>query len=224
MRHFADRHDAGARLARELESYAERPDVIVLGLPRGGVVVGYEIATRLRLPLDVFVVRKLGVPGHSELAMGAIASGGVLVLDRSITSRLGISSDAIEHVTAAERTELRRREQLFRGDRPPLEVRTKTVLIVDDGLATGATMTAAVEGLRLRHPSKIVVAVPVASPEVCEAFRSLVDEMVCLMTPTPLHAVGLWYVDFSQTTDAEVRQLLAAAARAPQPRDISVWF
>lgn len=177
-------------------------------------MIGYEIATRLGLPLDVLVVRKLGVPGYSELAMGAIASGGVHVIDRSITSALGISVEDFEAVLAAERAELERRELLFRGGRPPLDVHDKTVILVDDGLATGATMRAAVEALRLRGPARVVVAVPVASPEICAAFRPLVDDMICLLQPPQFHAVGLWYVDFSQTSDSEVRMLLDAAARA----------
>jgi putative phosphoribosyl transferase len=214
MRDFRDRHDAGAKLAEALQGYAERPDVVVLALPRGGVVVGYEIATRLGLPLDVLVVRKLGVPGNSELAMGAIATGGLHVIDRSIMSALRISAEDFEAVLAAERAELERREQLFRGGRPPLDVHDKTVILVDDGLATGATMRAAVEGLRLRGPAGIVVAVPVSSPEVCAAFRPLVDDTICLLQPPQFYGVGLWYVDFSQTSDSEVRMLLDAAARA----------
>jgi putative phosphoribosyl transferase len=213
MRPFRDRHDAGSKLADALPGYAERPDVVVLALPRGGVVIGYEIATRLGLPLDVLVVRKLGVPGYSELAMGAIASGGVHVVDRSITSALRISAADFEAVLAAESAELERRERLFRGDRPPLDVHDKTVILVDDGLATGATMRAAIEALRLRGPAGIVVAVPVASPEICAAFRPLVDDMICLLQPPRFRAVGLWYVDFSQTSDSEVRMLLDAAAR-----------
>ncbi|MBA3453015.1 MAG: phosphoribosyltransferase [Deltaproteobacteria bacterium] len=213
MREFRDRHEAGERLALELQGYAERSDAVILALPRGGVVIGYELAIRLGLPLDVFVVRKLGVPGHSELAMGAIASGGVLVVDRSLTSALNISSSAFDAVLAAERAELERRERLFRGNRPPLDVHDKTVLVVDDGLATGATMRAAVEGLRRRGPAEILVAVPVASLEICQAFRSLVDDVVCPVKPRQLFAIGLWYRDFSQTTDAEARELLDAAAR-----------
>lgn len=213
MRDFRDRHDAGEKLAQALQGYAERPDVVVLALPRGGLPIGYELATRLGLPLDVLVVRKLGVPGHSELAMGAIASGGVQVVDRSITSALRISPERFEAVLAAERAELERRERLFRGNRPPLDVRDKTVIVVDDGLATGATMRAAVEGLRLRGPAEIVVAIPVASPDACDVFRTLVDEVVCLLQPLQMYAVGLWYQDFSQTTDSEARALLDAAAR-----------
>jgi predicted phosphoribosyltransferase len=214
MHDFRDRHDAGARMALELESYAERTDAVILALPRGGVVVGYELATRLALPLDVLVVRKLGVPGHSELAMGAIASGDVVVVDRSITSALRISSEQFDAVLAAERAELERREQLFRGGRAAIDVRGKTVILVDDGLATGSTMRAAVEALRQRGPGEIVMAVPVAPPETLEAFRPLVDDIICLMKPTRFHAVGVWYRDFSQTTDSEVRELLDEAAQA----------
>jgi predicted phosphoribosyltransferase len=218
MQGFRDRHDAGAKLALELAGYAERPDAVVLALPRGGVPVGYELATRLGLPLDVLVVRKLGVPGHSELAMGAIASGGVQVVDREITSALRISSEAFDAVLAAERAELERRERLFRGSRPPLDVHDKTVIIVDDGLATGATMRAAVEASRLRGPAEIVVAVPVAAADTCEAFRPIVDHIICLLTPAQLYAVGLWYSDFAQTSDAEVRGLLDTAAHALEAR------
>jgi predicted phosphoribosyltransferase len=214
MQGFRDRQDAGARLALELEGYAERPDVVVLALPRGGVPVGYEVATRLALPLDVMVVRKLGVPGHSELAMGAIASGGVQVVDGSITSALRISSEDFQAVLVAERAELERRERLFRDDRPPLDVHDKTVILVDDGLATGATMRAAVEGLRRRGPAEIVIAVPVGSADICDALRPLVDDITCLLQPMDLYAIGLWYREFSQTSDSEVRALLDAARRA----------
>ena len=213
MRDFRDRHDAGAKLAQELQGYAERSDVVVLALPRGGVPIGYELATRLGLPLDVLVVRKLGVPGHEELAMGAIASGDVQVVDRSIVSELRISRADFEAVLMAERAELQRREKLFRGGRPALDVRDKTVIVVDDGLATGATMRAAVEGLRLRDPAEIVVAVPVASVSTCAAIRRLVDEVICLVQPVQLYAVGLWYQDFAQTSDSEARTLLEEAAR-----------
>jgi len=213
MRDFRDRHDAGERLALVLQEYAERSDVVVLALPRGGVPVGYEIATRLGVPLDVLVVRKLGVPGHSELAMGAIASGGVQVVDRTITHELGVSAEDFEAVLTAERAELERREQRFRGARAPVEVHEKTVIVVDDGLATGATMRAAVEGLRRRNPAEIIVAVPVAAPDACDALRPFVDEIVCLILPLQMHAVGLWYLDFTQTTDAEATALLDAAGR-----------
>ncbi len=193
-------------------------NVVVLALPRGGVVIGYEVATRLGLPLDVMVVRKLGVPGHAELAMGAISSGGVVVVDPSITAGLRISQKSFDAVLADERAELARRERLFRGHRAALDVHDKTVLVVDDGLATGATMRAAVEAIRQRSPARMVVAVPVASPEAVTALRSVVDEVICLLEPPLFYAVGLWYVDFSQTKDSEVRTLLDAAARAYEAR------
>ncbi len=212
---FRDRHEAGLRLAETLQSYGNRADVIVLALPRGGVPVGYEIATRLGVPLDLLVVRKLGVPGHEELAMGAIASGGVEIVEPRLLDRLGISERALARVVGRERAELARRERLFRGERPPLEIAGKTVIVVDDGLATGATMVAAVQSLRSRHPARIVVAVPVASRETCDAFRALVDQVICLVTPEPFRAVGIWYDDFSQTSDTEVRELLDRAREQP---------
>jgi len=218
MRAFKDRHDAGERLAQALQRYAERADVIVLSLPRGGVPVGYEIATRLGLPLDVLVVRKLGLPGHAELAMGAIASGGIQVIDRPVVTAMHVSREAFDAVVRAEHRELLRREREFRGERAPLEVRGKTVLLVDDGLATGSTMLAAIEALRTRAPNAIVVAVPVASPRTCEAIRSKADGLLCLVTPNDFYAVGLWYEDFSQTTDDEVRDALTAADRALRAR------
>jgi putative phosphoribosyl transferase len=205
---FSDRHDAGQRLAARLSSYAERPDVLVLALPRGGVPVGYEVATALGVPLDVFVVRKLGLPWHEELAMGAIASGGVRVLDEDLIRVARVSEADLVRVTAAERAELDRRERRYRGDRPLVSVRGKTVILVDDGLATGSTMRAAVQALRQEGPARIVVAVPVAAPEACDAFRDIVDDIICAETPEPFHAVGLWYEDFSQTTDDEVHELL----------------
>ncbi|MDB4959035.1 MAG: phosphoribosyltransferase [Myxococcales bacterium] len=210
---FLDRRDAGERLAEALQPLAGRSDVLVLALPRGGVPVGYEIATRLGLPLDVLVVRKLGVPGHEELAMGAIASGGALVINRDVVGPLGISEAMLQRVIARERAELERRERAFRDDRPPIDVTGKTVLLVDDGLATGSTMLAAVRALRARPIAGIMVAVPVAAPDVCEQFRREVDQIVCLATPEPFYGVGLWYDDFSQTTDEEVRELLERAAR-----------
>jgi predicted phosphoribosyltransferase len=212
MSFFADRTDAGRRLAEELTAYCDRDDVIVLALPRGGVPVAYEVAEKLHAPLDVFLVRKLGVPGHEELAMGAIASGGVEILNDDVVNALGISDAAIERVAEQELQELARREHEYRGSRPPLDVHNCTAILIDDGLATGASMAAAVEGLRALGPSKIVVAVPTASPETCNAFRSRVDEIVCAETPVPFRAVGEWYDDFSQTTDDEVRTLLARAA------------
>ena len=211
---FRDRREAGRFLARELAAYANRPDVIVLALPRGGVPVGYEIAQALHAPLDVFLVRKLGVPGHEEYAMGAIASGGVSVLNEEVVQRLGISPYQIETVAAREQRELERRERAYRGDRPEPEIRGRTVILVDDGLATGASMQAAVLALRRLQPARIVVAVPVAAPETCEQLREIADEVVCATTPEPFYAVGLWYEDFSQTSDEEVRALLAQAEEA----------
>jgi predicted phosphoribosyltransferase len=211
-RRFADRTEAGRRLATELARYADRPDVIILALPRGGVPVGYEVARALRAPLDVFVVRKLGVPGHEELALGAVASGGVRVLNDQVVRALRIPPDVIEAVTASELRELERRERLYRGDRDAPDVRGRTVVLVDDGLATGATMQAAIAALRQRGPARIVVAVPTAARETCDQLRREVDNVICAITPEPFHAVGLWYEDFSPTTDEQVRELLARAA------------
>lgn len=210
---FTDRANAGHVLAERLSVYAGRPDVIVLALPRGGVVVGYEVARELRVPLDVLVVRKLGVPGHSELAMGAIASGGARVLSLDVIGALGISQAQIEAVAAREQAELERRERAYRGARPAPAVRGRTVLLVDDGLATGATMRAAVRSLRERMPARIVVAVPVGATETCAELRDEADEVVCARSLEPFEAVGSWYDDFSQTSDDEVRDLLARAAR-----------
>ncbi|MFO7271320.1 MAG: phosphoribosyltransferase [Sphaerobacter thermophilus] len=215
---FENRTDAGRRLATRLEHYAGRPDVLVLALPRGGVPVGYEVARALGVPLDVLVVRKLGVPGHEELAMGAIASGGTRVLNRQVIADLAISQSVIDVVAAREHAVLRQRERAYRGDRPPADVRGRTVILVDDGLATGATMRAAVAALRQREPARIVVAVPVASPETCRALEPHVDEIVCYATPDVFHAVGLWYEDFTPTSDDEVRDLLRDAANWQEPR------
>ena len=206
---FRDRNEAGRLLAVQLAAYANRPDVLVLALPRGGVPVAYEVARALNAPLDVFLVRKLGVPGYEELAMGAVATGGVRVLNDQIVDGLRIPDYVIDAVAAQEQQELRRRERLYRGGRPPPDARGRTVILVDDGLATGATMHAAIKALRQQQPARIVVAVPTASPETCEALRAEVDEVICAMTPEPFHAVGLWYEDFSQTTDEEVHDLLA---------------
>src|SRR3984893_2621582 len=206
---FRDRREAGRLLAEKLAAYANRPDVLVLALPRGGVPVGYEVARALGAPLDVFVVRKLGVPGYEELAMGAVATGGVRVLNEQLVERLGIPEQMIDAVAARERQELARRERLYRGGCPPPDVRGRTVILVDDGLATGATMHAAIEALRQQHPARIVVAVPTASPETCEEMKTKADDVICAITPEPFHAVGRWYRDFSQTTDEEVRLLLA---------------
>jgi predicted phosphoribosyltransferase len=205
---FRDRREAGRLLAAKLTAYANRPDVIVLALPRGGVPVGYEVARALGAPLDVFVVRKLGVPGYEELAMGAVATGGVRVLNDQVVSRLGIPGHVIDAVAAHEQQELALRERLYRGGRPPLDVRNRTVILVDDGLATGATMHAAIAALRQLHPARIVVAVPTASPETCEEMRAEADDVICAVTPEPFQAVGRWYQDFSQTTDEEVQDLL----------------
>jgi predicted phosphoribosyltransferase len=208
---FRDRREAGRLLAEKLSVYANRPDVIVLALPRGGVPVAYEVARALNVPLDVFPVRKLGVPGHDELAMGAIAPGGVRILNDEVVRALGIPDYSIDAVAAKEQQELTRRERLYRGDRPPPEVRGKTVLLVDDGLATGATMLAAIKALRQQEAGRIVVAVPIASPETCDQMRGHVDDIICAVTPEPFYAVGLWYENFSQTSDEEVRDLLARA-------------
>ncbi|HUF27028.1 MAG TPA: phosphoribosyltransferase [Gemmatimonadaceae bacterium] len=214
---FRNRREAGRRLASRLVEYADRDDVLVAGLPRGGVPVAFEVARVLRLPLDIFVVRKLGVPGHEEMAMGAIASGGTRVIERSMVAQLRLPPAAIERVAAAEQRELERREQLYRGGRPFRDVRGWTVIVVDDGLATGATMAAGVAALRQLAPSKIIVAAAVAAPETCVAMRRIADECICVLTPEPLYGVGPWYLDFRQTSDAEVRALMEAAERTPDP-------
>jgi len=205
---FRDRREAGRLLAAKLTAYANRPDVIVLALPRGGVPVADEVARALGAPLDVFVVRKLGVPGSEELAMGAVATGGVRVLNDQLVNRLGIPDHLIDAVAVREGQELARRERLYRGGRPLLDVRDRTVILVDDGLATGATMHAAIAALRQLHPARIVVAVPTASPETCEEMKAEVDDVICAITPEPFQAVGRWYQDFAQTTDEEVQDLL----------------
>src|SRR5438128_2245707 len=214
---FRDRHEAGRRLADKLSAYAKRPDVLVLALPRGGVPVAYEVARSLGAPLDVFLVRKLGVPGYEELAMGALASGGVRVLNDDLVDMLGIPASAIAAAALREGRELARREREYREGRPALDVRGRTVILVDDGLATGSTMRAAVTALRQLDPAAIVVAVPTAAAQTCAELRPLVEEIVCASTPEPFDAVGLWYVDFSQTTDEEVRELLDRAAREGAP-------
>ena len=213
-RPFHDRTEAGQLLAGKLAAYTNRADVIVLGFPRGGVPVAYEIARALNAPLDVFLVRKLGVPGHEEFAMGAIGTGGVRVLNDQTVRALRISDQVIEAVAVKEQRELDRRARLYRGDRPPPDLRGKTVILVDDGLATGATMLAAVNALRQQQAGRIVVAVPIAPPETCEPLRAEVDDIICAVTPEPFYAVGCWYEDFSQSTDEEVRDLLARSARA----------
>ena len=205
---FRDRVDAGQKLAEKLTEYAGRDDVLILALPRGGVPVAFEVAQKLNAPLDVFLVRKLGVPGHEELAMGAIASGGVRVLNERTINYLNIPEEIIDRVVAKEQRELERREIEYRDALAPPVVRGKTVILVDDGLATGSTMRAAVIALKQMKPDKIVVAVPVASDESCREFRQAVDATICVITPEPFYGVGLWYEDFSQTTDEEVRELL----------------
>jgi predicted phosphoribosyltransferase len=210
---YRDRREAGRELARLLEKYRGWPGLLVLGLPRGGVPVAYEVAHALDASLDIFVVRKLGVPGHEELAMGAVASGGARVLNAGIIDALGISDEAIERVATRERRELSRRERLYRGERPPPDVRGKTVILVDDGLATGSTMRAAAEALRTTGAGRIVAAVPIGATSTCAEFTDEVDDVVCARTPDPFYAVGVWYADFSQTSDDEVRSILERARR-----------
>ena len=213
-RSFPNRAEAGRQLAEKLEKYAGRDDVIVLGLPRGGVPVAYEVAKRLRAPLDVFIVRKLGVPGFEELAAGAIASGGVRVLNQDVVRAIPYAEEAIEAVTARETAELQRREQIYREGRPAPELRGKIVILVDDGLATGATMRAAVKALRQQTAAKIVVAVPVGPPDTCQELAQQADEAICLSTPPFFQAVGQYYEDFSQTSDNDVRELLSRSAQS----------
>src|SRR5438552_4581625 len=214
---FPDRAAAGRLLAEKLTQYAGRDDVIVLGLPRGGVPVAYEVAQALRVPLDVFIVRKLGVPGFEELAVGAIASGGVRVLNEDVARALPNADEIIDAVTAKERIELERREQSYRDGRPAPELRDRVAILIDDGLATGATMRAAVKALRQRGAAKIVVAVPVGPPDTCKEFEDEADEVVCASAPEFFQAVGQYYEDFSQTSDDEVRELLAKAAQTTGP-------
>jgi predicted phosphoribosyltransferase len=201
-------------LGERLSDYAGREGVVVLALPRGGVPVGYEVARVLRVPLDVFVVRKLGVPGREELALGAVASGGVRVLNEEVVAALRLGEGEIDPIVARELAELERRERAYRGGRPPLELEGKVAILVDDGLATGATMRAAALAVRELGPQSVVAAVPVAARQTCDAFRGDVDEIVCAYTPEPFYAVGLWYDDFAQTDDAEVRELLQVRAPA----------
>lgn len=214
---FVDRREAGRVLATRLREFAGR-DVVVLGLPRGGIPVAYEIAVALGAPLDVFVVRKLGLPGHRELAMGAIASGGVRVVHDELVRQLRLPDTVIDSVAREEQSELERRERAYRGARPPVALEGRTVILVDDGLATGSTMRAAVLAVRRLLPAEIVVAVPVGARETCLALSELADEVVCAETPEPFTAVGLWYQDFDQTTDEEVRRLLSASPAAADAR------
>jgi len=209
---FLNRSEAGQVLARALEQFKNAPDALVLALPRGGVPVAYEVARTLNLPLDVFVVRKLGVPGHEELAMGAIASGGVRALNDSVIRDLDIPESTIDRVAVREEEELRRREHAYRGEKPAPRIAGRTVILVDDGLATGSTMKAAVAALRQQRPKAIVVAVPLAPLETCEDLKSKADEVICALTPEPFYSVGLWYENFEQTTDKEVTDLIQKAA------------
>lgn len=208
---YRDRSDAGRTLATMLSRFRDRHDVLVLALPRGGVPVAFEVAQALEAPLDIFLVRKLGVPGHEELAMGAIATGGVRVLNDEVVDYLRIPSRVIDSVAAIEMRELQRRELEYRGDRSAPDVTGMTVILVDDGLATGSTIRAAAQALRQQKPARIVVAVPVSAPQTCDEYRMGVDEIICAFTPEPFHGVGEWYDDFSQTTDEEVRDLLEQA-------------
>jgi putative phosphoribosyl transferase len=215
---FLNRTEAGRQLAAELTRYASRSDVLVLGLPRGGVPVAFEIALALDAPLDVFIVRKLGLPGHEEFGIGAIASGGVRVVDESVLRAYGVDADVLDRITERERRELERRERLYRDERPFPSLADRVVILVDDGLATGSTMRAAIAALRAEHPREVVVAVPVGAPETCAAIAKLADDLVCLETPDPFYAVGLWYQDFEQTDDEEVHDLLERAAARTAPR------
>jgi predicted phosphoribosyltransferase len=214
---FTDRREAGHTLARLLAGYLDATDAVVLALPRGGVPVGFEVARTLRLPLDVLVVRKIGVPGQEEYAMGAIASGGVRVANPDV-AHLRIPAAAVEEATQREAREVERREKRYRGDRPALDVARRTVILVDDGMATGSTMRAAVRAVRERDPKRIVVAVPIASAEACEAMREEADEVICALTPRPFIAVGMWYSRFDQTSDEEVRRLLDLAGAQASAR------
>jgi predicted phosphoribosyltransferase len=213
MERFLNRHEAGKVLAKRLLKYADRSDVIILALPRGGVPIAYEVALALKAPLDVMIVRKLGLPGREELAIGAIASGGVQILNQDIVQMLGINAATISSVLEQELQELKRREENYRGSRPPPELMDRTVIVVDDGLATGASMRAAVMGLRAQSPDRIVVAVPAAAPQAIELLEPKVDEIVCVISPDPFEGVGKWYKDFAQMTDEEVKSLLEDANR-----------
>jgi putative phosphoribosyl transferase len=222
---FRDRADAGIQLAARLLRYAGDPNVVVLGLPRGGVPIAYQVARRLEAPLDVFVVRKLGVPGHRELAMGAIATGGVRVLNTEVVSALRISEPMIAEVAAQEEKELERQQRAYRGEVPFPDLAGRTVIVVDDGLATGSTMRAAVRALRQMQPARIVVGAPVAAADTCRSLAREADEVVCVNMPAEFHAVSVWYQEFFQTSDEEVRSLLESVGRTPGPRPTpsSAW-
>lgn len=215
---FRNRTEAGQLLASQLTAYANAKDVLVLGLPRGGVPVAYEVAKALHLPLDICLVRKLGLPSNKELAMGAIGMGDVMVLNDDLVSWLGISREKIDRVAVQEKEELERRDHLYRGSRPFPDVRGRIIILIDDGIATGATLRAAIATMRKQQPQSIVVAVPVAPLSACDEFRAEADKIVCLMTPEPFHSISLWYEDFSQTTDEEVRKLLEEQSLLRLPR------
>ena len=217
MKRFFNRREAGIELAEKLGHYAGRRDVVVLGLARGGVPVAFEVARALHAPLDVLVVRKLGAPGHEELAMGALATGRIRVLNPEVIQLLGVTTDDIERETALEQRELERREHMYRGNRSPVNVNGRTVIVVDDGLATGSTMHAAVTALRKQHAAEIIVAAPVVAGETCKYLRTVADACKYIYAPEPFYGVGLWYEDFSPTSDAEVRSLLETAARNTLP-------
>jgi putative phosphoribosyl transferase len=209
---FRDRADAGRQLAARLLHYADRRDVLVLALPRGGLPVGYEVARALHAPLDIMIVRKLGVPGQEELAMGAIASGGVRVVNEGVVREIGLPDVVLDRVAAKEQAELERRERLYRGERPLPRIESRTVILVDDGIATGSTMRAAIRALRARKPARLVVAVPTAPPSTCAELHAEVDELVCITTPEPFYAIGIDYEQFPQLSDEEVREILQRAA------------
>lgn len=218
---FRDRTDAGKQLATKLLTYKDRSDVLVLALPRGGVPVAFEVAQALHVPLDIFLVRKLGVPRHEELAMGAISTGGVRVLNEDVVDYMRIPEHIIDAIAADELKELERRELAYRGNRPEPDVKGKTVILIDDGLATGSTIRAAAQALRQQQPARIIVAVPVSAAQTCDEYRIGVDEIICAVTPEPFLGVGRWYRDFSQTTDAEVRDLLARARGEKREKQVS---
>jgi putative phosphoribosyl transferase len=213
---FIDRRDAGRALASRLAKYADRDDVVVLALPRGGVPVAYEVASALGAPMDVFLVRKLGTPGHRELAMGAIASGGIRVLNDDVVKWYGIPDAAIESVAREEEQELLRRERAYREDRPAPDLARRTVILIDDGLATGSTMRAAAQAVRAHHPSRVVIAVPVGAKQTCAELAPVADEVICARMPEPFSSVGQWYMNFDQTDDDEVRDLLQKSTPTPQ--------